>query len=88
MADLRALWDQWNPEKGPFERAFPPETTRPPESSGGSKLKGPTGEAPASLTARLPLDTSSKFKPEEPKSDDSYRIPMTRSDYSYELRAP
>ena len=36
----------------------------------------------------LPPETSSIFRPEEPKIDDSYRFPMTRSDYSYELRAP
>ena len=34
---------------------------------------------------RPPLETSSEFRPEEPNSDDSYKIPMTRSDYSHDL---
>eukprot|EP00959_Pyramimonas_sp_CCMP1952_P290130 6068461-Pyramimonas_sp.AAC.1 len=36
---------------------------------------------------RLPLETSSTFKPQEPKSDDNYTFRMTRSDYQPEARA-
>ena len=37
---------------------------------------------------KLPPETSSIFRPEEPKIDDSYRSGMTHSDYSYELWDP
>ena len=37
---------------------------------------------------RLPPDTSSIFRPEEPKSDDSFRIWMTRSDSNMKCGTP
>eukprot|EP00959_Pyramimonas_sp_CCMP1952_P316328 6621060-Pyramimonas_sp.AAC.1 len=36
----------------------------------------------------FPPKTSPMLKPEEPKSDDGYRNPMTRSDYRRDPRAP
>ena len=36
----------------------------------------------------FPLDMSSILRLEEPKRDDSYRVPITRSDSNMEVGAP
>ena len=69
-----------------------------PHREGGSRLRLPLNslrdEVPASdfLTihshTRPPPETSTRFRPEETKSDDSYRVRMTRSDYQHEVRDP
>eukprot|EP00959_Pyramimonas_sp_CCMP1952_P174068 3637290-Pyramimonas_sp.AAC.1 len=50
---------------------------------------GPAWDFLAIRSWARPLpDASSICRPLEPKSDDSYRFPMTRSDYKRELLAP